>query len=225
MSRIVTMLLVLAACFPLQSKALEIYVQFPRVIHANERYVIYSHGLIAEGDDPTPVSPKYGVFEFPRIKQALFEGGGFNLIAVQRPKNVEFESHVKTLESWVRRLLDAGVKPGRITLVGFSRGGQLTAYASSRLASTGINTAILAICSDGDLAVDPPDSPLILGGNFLSVYETSDEMGSCAKLAERSHLTSFKEISISTGRGHGAFFQPLPQWIRPLQEWIAKTNR
>ena len=222
MFRTATILSLFAVCFPMGCEAVELYRHFPTAIHADERYVIYSHGLIVEGDDPTPTSPKYGVYEFPRIKQVLFEGGGFNLIAVQRPKNVDFDSHVKQLGAWVRQLLDAGVKPSRITLVGFSRGGQLTAVASSQLASAGINTAIIAICSEGDFEFDPP---VILGGNFLSIYETSDSLGSCSKLAQRSHLSSFKEIAISTGKGHGAFFQPLPQWTRALREWIAKTNR
>jgi len=212
--------------FPTAGLAVQIYDQFPSVINPAERYVIYSHGLIAEGDDPKPVSPKYGVFDFPEIKTAIFQGGGFNLIAVQRKKNVEFEQHVEQLESWVHQLLSAGVKPSRITLVGFSRGGQLTAVASSHLASEGIpfNTAILAICSQGDFDV-APDPPVILGGNFLSIYETSDEVGSCSKLARRSHLTSFKEVAISTGKTHGAFFEPRPAWVDPLKAWIARTNR
>jgi len=41
----------------------------------------------------------------------------------------------------------------------------------------------------------------------------------------RVHITSFKEIAISTGKSHGAFFQPLPVWVGPLREWIASTNR
>ncbi len=207
-----------------KSQTVQIYEQFPSDIHANERYVIFSHGLIAEGDDPKPLSPKYGVYDFPRIKEALFRGGGFNLIAVQRKKGVALENHVNQLESWAHRLLDAGVKPSRVTLVGFSRGGQITALASSHLASEGINTAILAICSDGDFAVDS-GPPLILGGNLLSMYETSDELGSCSKLADRSHLESFKEVAISTGKAHGAFFEPRSEWIGPLKTWIAQTNR
>ena len=141
----------IAVCLliPLGCRAVELYDRFPDVVHANERYVIYAHGLIVEGDDPKPVSPKYGQYDFPGIKQALFEGGGFNLIAYQRPKGADFGGYVETLESWVRRLLDAGVSPHRITLVGFSRGGQTTSYASSDLASVGINTALLAICSMG----------------------------------------------------------------------------
>ena len=46
----------------------------------------------------------------------------------------------------------------------------------------------------------------MLGGNLLSIYETSDELGPCQKLAARSHLKSFKEVAISTGKKHGALF-------------------
>jgi len=213
--------LALAVLAPIGSRAVEIYDRFPDSIRAGERYVIYSHGLIVEGDDPKPISPKYGQYDYPAIKQALFSAGGFNLIAFQRPKSLD-DTYAETLKSWVQRLLDAGVKPSRITLVGFSRGAQLTALASSNLASVGINTALLAICEDGEVSAAPG---LTFGGNFLSIYETSDELGSCAKLAARSHLKSFQEVSISTGKKHGAFFQPLPQWIQPLKAWIAKTNR
>jgi dienelactone hydrolase len=210
-----------SALIPISSRAVQIYDRFPDTIHADERYVIYSHGLIVEGDDPRPISPKYGQYEFPAIKQAIFSGGGFNLIAFQRPKSAD-DAYADTLKSWVRRLLDAGVKRTRITLVGFSRGAGLTALASSGLVSERINTAIMAICENGDVAQTPS---LTLGGNLLSIYETSDELGPCTKLAARSHLTSFKEVAISTGKKHGAFFQPLPQWVKPLRAWIAETNR
>jgi hypothetical protein len=215
------LLLALSVLVSIGAKAVEVYDRMPDSIHASERYVIYSHGLIVEGDDPKPISPKYGQYDFPAIKQALFDGGGFNLIAYQRPKSTD-DSYADTLQSWVRRLLDAGVHPSRITLVGFSRGAGLTAIASNGLASAGINTALLAICEEGEVSHAPG---LILGGNLLSIYESSDELGSCGKLAARSHLKSFKEISISTGKKHGAFFQPLPDWIRPLNVWIAETNR
>lgn len=213
--------LALSALLPINSGAVEIYDRFPDSIHASERYVIYSHGMIVEGNDPKPISPKYGQYDFPAVKQALFSGGGFNLIAYQRPKSLD-DTYADTLKSWVRRLLDAGVKPSRITLVGFSRGAQLTALASSDLASVGINTALLAICEDGDVS---QASGLMLGGNLLSIYETSDELGPCGKLAARSRPKSFNEVAISTGKKHGAFFQPLPEWTRPLKAWITETNR
>ena len=213
--------LVLLMLVPISSRAVEIYDKLPDTIRASERYVIYSHGMIVEGNDPKPISPQYGQYDFPGIKQALFSAGGFNLIAFQRPKSSD-DAYAKTLESWVRRLIEAGVKPSRITLIGFSRGAQLTALASNELASEGINTALLAICEDGDVS---QATGLVLGGNLLSIYETSDGLGSCRKLSARSHLKSFKEIAISTGKRHGAFFQPLPQWVGPLKAWIAETNR
>ena len=216
-----TLWLSFSVLLPISSGAVEIYDRFPDSIHASKRYVIYSHGMIVEGDDPKPISPKYGQYDFPAIKQALFYEGDLNLIAYQRPKSLD-NTYADTLKSWVKRLLDAGVKPSRITLVGFSRGAGLTALASRDLASVEINTALLAICEDGDVSQTPG---LILGGNLLSIYETSDELGSCEILAARSHLKSFKEVPISTGKKHGAFFQPLPQWLRPLKAWIAKTNR
>ena len=215
-------LIALCLLIPIGTEAAEIYDKFPDTIHPEERYVIYSHGFIVEGTDPRPISPKYGQYDFPAIKQALFKDGGFNLIAYQRPKDPNTDAYAETLKSWVKRLRAAGVKPSRITLVGFSRGAQLTAIASSDLAAEGINTALMAICADGDVDHQPP---LILGGNFLSIYETSDQLGSCSKLAARSHLTSFKEVTLSTGKAHGAFFQPLQDWLLPLKAWIDKTNR
>ncbi|MES2605863.1 MAG: alpha/beta hydrolase, partial [Pseudomonadota bacterium] len=137
--------------------------------------------------------------------------------------NTEFLPYVDTLESWVIQLLDAGVKPSRITLVGFSRGSHLTAYASARLKDRGINTALLASCLKGDISSN--DAPLVLGGHLLNIYETTDEVGPCDKLASRSQLLSFREIAITTGKQHGAFFQPLPEWIAPLKAWINETNR
>ena len=181
----------------------ELYTEFPTVINSDERYVFYSHGLIVEGDDPRPEHPEFGIYEFPEIKQTLFDGGGFNLIAQQRPKNTDIASYVEQLVSWVNTLIEAGVKPAKITLVGFSRGGQLTAFASSRLKSTGINTAIMAICLNGDFGVDPLPS---FGGNVLSIYETSDVAQSCKLLLDRSvDAMSTKEIVISTEKNTGLF--------------------
>ena len=59
----------------------EVYDRFPDVIDPAGRYVIYSHGLIVEGDDPRPVSPEFGVYDFPAVVRALAAGGGFYLIA------------------------------------------------------------------------------------------------------------------------------------------------
>jgi pimeloyl-ACP methyl ester carboxylesterase len=218
--------LIAASCLALlsfQAYCASIYDTFPGTIHPDERYVIYSHGLIVEGKNPTPEHPRFGIYDFPAIKLALFREGDFNLIAHHRPANTNFSEYVSTLESWVRQLLAARVKPGRITLVGFSRGAQLTLYASSRLEAAGINTALMAVCPEGGFG---GEQPLALGGHVLSIFETSDVVGTCEMLAKRSpNLLSFREVAISTGLGHGAFYRPIPEWLEPLKQWIAETNR
>jgi hypothetical protein len=57
---------------PISSKVVAIYDNFPNAIHANETYVIHSHGLIVQGDHFRPISPKYGQYDFPGIKRAQF---------------------------------------------------------------------------------------------------------------------------------------------------------
>ena len=210
------------ALLPSAGNAVELYDEFPGEIRADERYVVYSHGLIVEGDDPRPVHPELGVYDFPAVAAALFDGGGFNMIAHHRPKNTDTATYVDTLESWVERLMTAGVAPERITLVGFSRGAQLTASAASRLRSSGIGSVLMAVCSDGDLVRAPP---IELGGRVLSIYETTDVVGSCRRLAKRSDLRAFEEVAISTGKGHGAFYLPRPEWLQPLKDWLRRTNR
>lgn len=204
---------------PLIGHAVELYADFPKQIHPTERYVIYSHGKIVEGTDEKPVSPEHGVYDFPAVRQALFEGGGYNLIAYHRPRDVEMDPSVALLESWVRKLVAAGVKPSHITLVGFSRGGYITANAASRLGNLGINTAVLAVCFKGDV---PSETPLTIRGPLLSIYETTDELRACTRLVERSRPASFEEVAISTGKKHGAFYLPRPEWVTPLKAWIGK---
>lgn len=211
-----------SAFFATPSAAVEIYWEVPRIVNADERYVIYSHGRIVEGSDLRPIHPKWGTYEFPEIVRELFRGGDFNLIAFHRPDGADLIHYSLLLESWVRRLVDGGVEPSRITLVGFSRGAHITAYAGARLAPLGIGIAVLGACVDGDIASHPP---LILSGHLLSIREETDSTSSCSELAERGELSSFEEVVIATGKEHGAFFQPRSEWLGPLKSWIARTNR
>lgn len=198
-----------------------IYQEFPSQINPGEKYVFYSHGLIVEGTNETPTHPEYGIYEFPSIRQEIFEIGGFNLIAHHRPQNTNIERYVDLLESWVISLMKAGVNSNDITLIGFSRGAHLTALASNRLRSFEINTILMASCFDGDIVADPPIS---LGGRLLSIYETTDAAGHCGELASRSQLMSFDEISITTGKKHGAFYTPHDYWLNPIKEWLQRYD-
>ena len=200
----------------------EIYSKIPDEIDANKKYVFYLHGLIVEGDNPRPIHKKYGAYEFQKIKEALAENSSFDVIAHHRPANTEVREYTNKLVSWVKELLNSGVRPSNITLIGFSRGGEIAAYASTNLRENNINTVLLGSCWPGSVQ---NKSSIVFGGHFLSIFETSDVALSCEKLAKRSpQLLSFKEVSISTGGEHGAFFSPNNEWVIPVKEWVQSKN-
>jgi hypothetical protein len=140
-----------------------------------------------------------------RLDQEYFEYESFSpkdRFVVRRVSD-----YVNRLESWVNQFVAAGVEPEKITLVGFSRSGQFTALATSRLNSMRINTALLAIC--WPTGVQEQES-ITLSGRFLSMYETTDSALSCHELADGSpELSSFEEVDITTGKERGAFYTPL----------------
>ena len=46
-------------------------------------------------------------------------------------------------------------------------------------------------------------------------------VGSCQFMNNQStNVSSFKEISISTGKEHGAFYKPISEWIKPVKMWL-----
>lgn len=217
MRKLVHRSLLMLLLFPASIVAQELYEYFPTEVRADEKYVFYAHGLIVEGEDQTPVHPEFGTYDFPSIKNRLFEIGGFNLIAHHRPQHTDVDEYVELFASWVSSLLDSGVPASNITLIGFSRGSQLAAMTAARFNTYEINTVLMAGCFNGDIVLEPA---ITLGGRLLSIYETTDIPGSCQTLAARSELTTFDEHYITTGLKHGAFYKPSESWLRHIREWI-----
>lgn len=110
---------------------------FPNSIDPARRYVFYSHGFIVEGDDLTPIHPRWGVYNFPSVQKAL-DDDSYVLIAHHRPEGVSPIDYAKRLAGEVKQLITAGVPPQNITLTGFSRGGAITILASNELKTLGL---------------------------------------------------------------------------------------
>jgi len=202
--------------FSLSCAAGQVYTAFPETVQPSQTYVFYSHGLIVEGDNPTPVNPRWGTYDFPAVKQALADDA-YNLIAYHRPKNTNPESFARKLASDIDRLVSKGVSQENIVLVGFSRGGEITAITSNIVASDKMKSIILAGCA----GYVKHNKALQVHGDVYSIYETSDEVGSCQFLIDRSPaVKAFQEISISTGKEHGAFYTPIDEWVVPVKNWI-----
>lgn len=185
----------------------------------SDKHVFYLHGAIIEKGNPKPVHPKYGLYDYPAIISALSEYE-FNLIAEQRSIDTEHLSYAQKLSDQIRDLIAKGSKPKDITVIGFSKGAMITVITSSLLKNDEVNFAIMATCGEW-YETEAFLKNLRLHGNILSIYEKSDIAGSCQKLASRTpEPASFIEVSIDTGKEHGAFFLPRKEWINPSVSWI-----
>lgn len=216
--KIFTTLLLMVMAISFNAFSANIFTDFPDEIKKDEKYVFYSHGYIVEGENPKPVHPRWGVYDFPQIKATLADEN-YNLVAYHRSKNIKTKIFVKKMVADIQRLLDQGVKAENIYLIGFSQGGAISILVFNALANNKMNLIILAGCSNFI-----KNSPSIkVYGRILSIYETSDRIGSCQFLVDRSKgVTDFSEISISTGKEHGAFYRPIDEWVIPVKQWINK---
>ena len=181
-----------------------------------ERYLFYLHGQIVEGSDGRPEHPEYGVYDYPAIVQAL-ENEGFTVISEIRDFQTDGRAYAEQLAGEVEALLSGGVMPERISIIGASKGGGIAVVASSLLGNEGLNFVFLGTCVNW--IKEWPE--LTLRGRILSIAEETDTVaGSCEEPFSGSDIRpEFREIRIHTGRGHGAFYEPIPEWLGPAVEW------
>lgn len=186
-----------------------------------KKHVIYLHGAIIERGDPKPIHPRFGLYDYPAIVEAL-STDDVVLIAEQRKPKTNPEAYAKLVVSQINTLITKGVIPSNITIVGFSKGAGITVRTSSLLANSAVNFVIMAGCGPW-YETRPKLKELQLKGHILSIYEVSDRPGSCQKLVDRSpQITSFKEVALNTGKEHGAFFIPRKEWLEPVLAWIRR---
>ncbi len=189
---------------------------FPSNVRADVRYIIYLHGRIVEDQGIHPTDPRFGVYEYEDILATLAEGGLQVVSEVRRP-NTDPVQYAHTLADHIQRLIDAGVPPRQITIVGMSKGGGIAILTASLLQNDQLQFVLLAACGEEVLN----DQSLTIAGRVLSIYEANDEMGlSCQPLFGRSSRAStLKEIRLQTGLAHGEFYTPRQEWVDPTVEW------
>lgn len=219
MKKLIFILCILSFNFSLNAQ--NILNSPPKDPKVNDHYVFYSHGYIVEGDNPSPIHKRFGIYDFPLIKHALSDPQ-YYLIAYHRPFKTDPFTYANSLSKQVESLLDKGVPAKNITLIGFSRGGFITAMVSSIVANKELNFIIMAACTNRLIN----NKDIIIYGNLLSIYETSDRVGSCDNLVNKNPKTinTYTEMAISTGKEHGAFYTPDSSWIIPIKKWIKERQ-
>jgi hypothetical protein len=180
------------------------------------RYVIYLHARIVEEQGRRATHPEFGPYEYDAILDSLRQSG-FTVLSEQRPPGISVDTFATALIGRIDSLVQHGVPPQAITVIGFSRGGAIAILASSSLQNPEISFVFMGAC--GSWAFDRPD--IRVTGRLLSIYETSDSMGvSCAPLfARRGAGSEVRELPVSLGLGHGTFFQPRAAWLAPALAW------
>lgn len=180
------------------------------------RYVFYLHGKIIEDRGRRPRHPSWGIYEYDRVLEALAATGAV-VISEARPAKTSPPRYARKVAGQIQRLLDGGVPPSHIGVVGFSKGGWITHLISSRLDAP-IRYVVLAMCPG------PRQPRRSLHGHVLSIRERSDKMSaSCQGIFESSpEALDTRELVVDIGGGHGAFYRPDAAWLQPLTEFLLR---
>ncbi len=182
-------------------------------------HLFYLHGRIVEDQGPSGVSPRFGRYDYPGIL-AAFRARGLRVVSEVRPSGTDPSLYADKVVGEVRAMLDRGVPPAHITIVGASKGAVITSLVSTRLREPGVRYVLLANCNDWLIRTHDPR----LTGEVLSIYEKSDDLGgTCRPLAARSPgLKRFSEIALNTGLGHGMVYRPIRAWVDPAASWAKR---
>jgi hypothetical protein len=191
---------------------------------ASPDHLIYLHGAIIEDQGPRPTHPRFGIYEYQQILDA-FAAAGFEVSSDLRPAQTQPREYAARTAAQVRALIDDGVPPTDITVVGFSKGGVIAVLTALELDNPEINYVFIACCVpflEGAVA----SSGGQIQGRMLSIRELSDNLGSCNTVFElASPASETEEIELQLGGGHGAFYRPHPEWIDPIVRWALSGSR
>lgn len=198
------------------ARAAEPSYGMPTTINPAASYLFFHHNYYVETKGVDGECKYYDILK-------AFTAKGYTVISEIRPRDVSVIEYGKKAAADVRKLLDAGVPPEKITVAGHSKGGVIALQVAAQLDNPMISYAILAGCGIKGLAKGYPEFGK-LKGNFLSLYASSDKVAaSCGPefLQSRAGFIA-KEIALENPAGHQLFFKPVDAWLEPLSGWLQR---
>lgn len=195
----------------------DIRKQTPGSPEPNKRYLFYLHGLIIEVAGIRPKSEEHGYYEYKLILETL-AGENITVISEPRPEGTEVILYAEKVVGQVSALLDKGVPPTNIAVIGASKGGIIAAYVSNKLQNREISYVFLAGLFEKCLK----DENLKLYGRVLSIHDQADTLSITPQpYFERSRgQGEFKAIVTHMDLGHGLIYRPIDAWVDPLRTWL-----
>jgi len=196
--------------------------ELPPDIDPESSYAFYLHGQIIEDRGIRPTHPEFGVYEYEAIVESL-AAAGLVVISEARPAGTDGRAYARKVVDQVTSLLEAGVPPNRISVVGFSKGGGIAVEVSSVLENEHVTFVFLGTCPAR--VPNPPE--LQLQGRILSIHEASDSIaGPCELFFSNGTVgPEMEELELRLGGGHGAFYRPDPEWLDPVISWVTAPRR
>lgn len=194
----------------------------PPNLNIKAEYLFFLHGKIVEDQGIRPTNPKHGVYEYEKIL-TTFKEKGFVVISEARPKDTDVNEYSAKLVKQITTLLNAGIPPQQITVLGASKGAVIAMVTSTSLKNRNVNFVLMSNCNawvDKNFKID-------LHGNLLSIYDINDEFGqSCKPFFDKATgLNKNREIELTIGTGHGILFKPLKEWVGPVTEWARQGKK
>ncbi len=183
-----------------------------------EKYIFFLHNRFMEEHQIDELHPSYGKMEYFEILEQ-FKKAGFKVISEQRKGNVNAYEYAEKITKQVDSLINNGVSPSSITVVGTSKGGYIAQYVSTIANNPDLNFVFVASFMDDDIESIPN---INYCGNILTIFENTDEYGVSAIerfKSSRLSIPQFKEVELNTGLQHGFIFKPLDEWINPTIAW------
>lgn len=185
------------------------------------KYLFYLHDETMEKQGKNTTSPRYGLYSYDRIIKH-YEDRGLVVIEELRGKTNAARYAAKIVKQ-IRLLQAKGISSTSITVAGFSKGGHIALMVASSLGDPNVGYIIMAGCGRGAKAFEYEQfikrkRGSRLQGRIFSVYASSDmEAGSCSEAIQQApgQGVTFREMRIKSGKGHGLFFQPRPEWVIP----------
>jgi hypothetical protein len=193
-------------------------LSFSQSKNADQAYVFFLHNKFIEENDLNAAHPEYGKAEYDKILES-FRKDNFIVYSEKRKKNTNASDYAEKVVKQIKTLLKKGIAPGKITVIGTSKGGYIAQYVSTYLANPNVNFVFIGCFRDSDIE-EIPD--INFCGNILTIYEKSDIYGvSALKRKETSKLkiNHFKEIELNTNLKHGFLYKALDEWIAPSKKW------
>ena len=189
-----------------------------------QHYLFYLHGLIVEeqGANAVDTINGFGAYQYQDILNT-FQKENFTVLSEVRQKNTDPSEYADKIVHQIDSLINEGVSPNDITVVGASKGAIISMLISSYLKNKDVNFVFLAGCNNDILKRFPE---IQFCGNILSVYEKTDYIGhSCLNFKQNSNqsIPHYKELELNTGLKHGFLYKPLPEWIKPAIKWANKN--